>query len=144
MCSWVCYLDTQRQLVCIPTDKIEKALELIEFFLNKKKVTILQFQKLTGSLNFLYKCIVPGRAFLRRLYLTNVSHLKQHHHVRVTQENRLDLQIWKFFLSQSSVFYRKFIQPGIHSAQVLDMYSDASRNFTLGFGAYCGTEWTYG
>ena len=24
------------------------------------------------------------------------------------------------------------------------MYSDASRNFNLGFGAYCGSEWTYG
>ena len=23
------------------------------------------------------------------------------------------------------------------------MYSDASRNFTLGFGAYCGEEWIY-
>ena len=26
----------------------------------------------------------------------------------------------------------------------IDMYSDASRNFDLGFGAYCGTEWTFG
>ena len=26
----------------------------------------------------------------------------------------------------------------------IDMYSDASRNFELGFGAYCGTEWTSG
>ena len=24
------------------------------------------------------------------------------------------------------------------------MYSDASRNFRLGFGAYCGTEWSFG
>ena len=24
------------------------------------------------------------------------------------------------------------------------MYSDALRNFELGFGAYCDTEWTYG
>ena len=24
------------------------------------------------------------------------------------------------------------------------MYSDASRNFSLGFGAYCRPEWTYG
>ena len=29
-------------------------------------------------------------------------------------------------------------------ADTLDMYSDASRNFKLGFGAYCGSEWTYG
>ena len=24
------------------------------------------------------------------------------------------------------------------------MYSDASRNYKLGFGAYCGAEWSFG
>ena len=33
---------------------------------------------------------------------------------------------------------------GVPDSKILDMYSDASRNFSLGFGAYCGTEWTYG
>ena len=28
--------------------------------------------------------------------------------------------------------------------QQLDMYSDASGNYKLGFGAYCGPEWTFG
>ena len=55
-------IDTVKQAVCIPTDKVEKAINLIEFFLNKvnKKVTVLQVQKLCGSLNFLCKCVVPG------------------------------------------------------------------------------------
>ena len=135
-------LDTKRQLVCIPVDKIGKALDLINWFLTKRKATVLQFQKLCGSLNFLCRCIVPGRAFLRRLYVS--ENLKQHHHMKVTQEHKLDLQTWKFFLSQPSVFCRDFIQPGLHTAQMIDMYSDASRNFTLGFGAYCGPEWSYG
>ena len=56
-------LDTRRQLVCIPIDKIEKALQMVEWFLNRKKATVLQFQKLCGSLNFLCRCIVPGRVF---------------------------------------------------------------------------------
>ena len=30
------------------------------------------------------------------------------------------------------------------NAEQIDMYSDASGNFKLGFGAYCGTEWTFG
>ena len=70
--------------------------------------------------------------------------LKQHYHVRITAENRLDLLTWKFFLEHQWVFCRKFLQPGIFDAEVLDMYSDASRNFALGFGAYCGPEWTWG
>ena len=57
-------LDTENQVVCIPEDKIKKALYLIQEFLTKRKATLLDFQKLTGSLNFLCRCIVPGRAFL--------------------------------------------------------------------------------
>ena len=30
------------------------------------------------------------------------------------------------------------------NAKQLDMFSDASGNYALGFGAYCGCEWTYG
>ena len=137
-------LDTQRQLVCIPPDKISKALTLIDQFLNNKKATVLQFQRLCGSLNFLCRCIVPGRAFLRRLYLIGNKDLKQHHHVKITKEHKLDLTTWKFFLTQPDIFYRGFIQPELKTAQMLDMFSDASRNFKLGFGAYCGPEWTYG
>ena len=138
-------LDSENQLVCIPLDKVEKALEMVEFFLNKKKkkATLLQFQRLCGSLNFLCRCIVPGRTFLRRLYPV-VGKLKQHHHIKITQENRLDLLTWKYFLSHPTVYSRHFVQEGIWSVQVLDMYSDASRNFKLGFGAYCGPKWTFG
>ena len=137
-------LDTERQLVCIPTDKIVKALDMINIFLGKKKATVLQFQKLCGSLNFLCRCIVPGRAFLRRLYVQGNPSLKQHHHIKITQEHKLDLATWKFFLSQPAVFSRGFIKPEIHTAKMIDMYSDASRNFKLGIGAYCGPEWSYG
>ena len=137
-------LDTQRQLVCIPTDKIAKAIELVNWFLSKKKATLLQFQKLCGNLNFLCRCIVPGRAFLRRLYVAGNPQLKQHHHLKITQEHKLDLETWRFFLTQPDIFYRQFIQPQVHTAQELDMYSDALQNFKLGFGAYCGPEWTFG
>ena len=48
-------LDTRRQVICIPMDKLVKALNWVEYFLNKrnKKATVLEFQKLCGILNFL-------------------------------------------------------------------------------------------
>ena len=130
----------------IPHDKIVKALSLIDKFLNKKnsKATLLEFQKLCGSLNFLCCCLVPGRAFLRRLYISGNAKLKQHHHVRITTEHKMDLLTWKYFLSQPHAYYRGFIEPEVKDAIALDMFSDASRNFTLGFGAYCGSEWSWG
>ena len=139
-------LDTEKQLVCIPTDKIVKVREMINWFLGRKKATVLQFQKLCGSLNFLCRCIVPGRAFLGRLYVSGNGKiaLKQHHHLNVTNEHKLDLATWQYFLSQPTIFSREFILPQIHTAQIIDIFSDASRNFKLGFGAYCGSEWSFG
>ena len=63
-------LDTEQLIICIPTDKIDKALDLLEYFLNKKnkKVTKLKVQQLCGYLNFLSRAILPGRTFVRRLY----------------------------------------------------------------------------
>ena len=138
-------LDTERQLVCIPMDKLIKATNWVDYFLDtrKKKATVLEFQKLCGILNFLCKCIVPGRAFLRRLYI-NHAKLKPHHHIKITNENKLDLKVWKEFLSSPDSYYRPFMELGALNAEELDMYSDASGNFKLGFGSYCGTEWTYG
>ena len=142
-------LDSERQLVCIPLEKLNRAKELINFFLNKKnkKATVLQFQKLCGFLNFLCRCIVPGRTFLRRLYIatTNMGKkLKPHYRVRISEENRMDLRVWQRFLEYPLAFARPFMDFNMLTASVIDMYSDASRNFNLGFGAYCGTEWTFG
>ena len=142
-------LDTVRQIVCIPMNKLIKAMNWVEFFLNKKnkKATVLEFQKLCGILNFLCRCIVPGRAFVRRLYVKNSKDgkvLKSHHHVKITEENRLDLLIWKQFLSHPDSHYRPFMETLGINAQQIDMFSDASGNYALGFGAYCGPEWTYG
>ena len=99
-CTWMIFLglllDTINQRVCIPVDKVERSINMIEFFLNKanKKVTVHQIQKLCGFLNFLCKCVVPARVFLMRLYSTIANqNLKHNHLVRLTQENREDLMV---------------------------------------------------
>ena len=138
-------IDTIKQLVCIPTDKLKKALDMIEFVLNKKnkKITLEKLQQLTGFLNFLCRSVVPGRAFLRRLYnLASNDKLLPHHHIRIRAECRMDMEIWKKFLSDPSIYCRPFIDCYQQSAEDIDMYSDASG--AIGFGAYCKSEWTFG
>ena len=77
-------IDSVNQVVCLPKEKVEKALEMIDFFLSSKKVTVLQVQKLCGYLNFLCRCITPGRTFIMRLYsLIANDNLKQHHHIKL-------------------------------------------------------------
>ena len=137
-------LDTKNQLICIPLEKIMKALDMINLLLDRKgeKVKVLEVQKLCGFLNFLCKCIIPGRVSLRRMYICG-SNLQPHHHVKLTAENKLDLLMWRSFLEHPSAICRPFLDCNEFMSQVLDMYSDASRNFELGFGAYCGPEWTF-
>ena len=63
-------LDTVTQTVSIPMEKIDKGRELIQNTLKCKKMTVKHMQKICGFLNFLGRCIVPGRAFTRRLYIS--------------------------------------------------------------------------
>ena len=138
-------LDTVKQLMCIPIEKVERALDLIAFFLNpnNKKCTVLQLQRLCGFLNFLCKCIIPGRAFLMRLYAMISSKMKPHHHLKITQEMKLDLEIWKEFLSNADVYCRPFMELGEWTGEDLEFYSDASKNWKRGVGAWCQHSWMY-
>ena len=138
-------IDTIIQLICIPLDKLNKAKEMLKHFMDKrnKKVTVHQVQQLAGFLNFLCRCIVPGRAFTRRLYSIGSNKTKKllpHHHVRVTAECRMDLEIWTRFLDHPLIFSRPFLNCFKRMAKDIDMYSDASGCVRKGFGSYCSTE----
>ena len=136
-------IDTERQLICIPVEKIQKALELIEVFRQHKKVTVHQIQKLCGFLNFLCRAIILGNAFTRRFYALT-SGLKPHYHIRLKEENKLDLDMWFKILTHPDSFYRPFMELVCLDASEIDMYSDASRAFSKGFGAWCQNSWTCG
>ena len=138
-------IDTINQCVCIPIDKVQKATDLIETVLSKrsKKITLNQLQKICGFLNFLGRCVIPGRAFTRRLYTyTANDQLKPHHHIRINAEMRDDLNMWLTFLQHPTVFCRPFLDfSTILVADEIDMYSDASGR--IGMGALCGASWMY-
>ena len=138
-------LDTEHQLVCIPVRKVERAVELIKYFLNtnNKKTTVQNLQKLCGFLNFLCKAIVPGRTFTRRLYANLSSKLKPHHHLKITAEMRSDLEVWMRFLQDPSCYSRPFMDYREWTAVDIEMYSDASRNWSLGFGGICKRSWQF-
>ena len=102
-----------------------------------------QLQKICGFLNFLGKCVIPGRAFTRRIYVyTSGDKLKPHHHIKINGEMRSDLQMWLTFLKHPSVYSRPFLDFSNYLvADEIDMYSDASGK--IGFGALCGKDWMF-
>ena len=90
-------IDTVTQTVSIPLDKLQNGRHLLDSILTckSKKITLSQLQKLCGFLNFLGRCIVPGRAFTRRLYAYTSGNLLPHHHIRINQEMRLNMEMWQ-------------------------------------------------
>ena len=93
-------LDSEMQTVSIPIEKIGKARKLLQEALDKKnhKIKLQELQRICGLLNFLCRCVVLGRAFTRRLYPAGTDKLKAHHHLKLSEEMRLDLATWLKFL----------------------------------------------
>ena len=101
-------IDGENKVIAVPVDKKEKAEQMLNYFLDKKKATVKELQRLAGFLNFLTKAIVPGRTFLRRMYskfagaftgdkvVVNNKMLRDYHHVRIDQEFHNDCRVWKF------------------------------------------------
>ena len=142
-------IDTINQVVLIPKEKITKAINTIQYVLNKaynakhSKITVLQLQKICGYLNFLGRAILPGRAFTRRLYAPLKNHnLKPHHHIRINGEMKLDLRTWLVFLQNNAIFCRGFMDFSKKwNAEEISFYMDASKNRKLGFGGFCEQSW---
>ena len=134
-------LDTVLQMVLIPPDKLHKAITLIENTIAVKKITLIHLQHLCGTLNFLCKCIVPGRTFLRRLYAAGAHLSNPNHHLPVSSEMKTDLKLWLAFLKTPTAYSRPFLDFEEVTSRDIDFYTDASRNSHLGCGGINGQDW---
>ena len=134
-------IDMINKLVAVPVEKIQKAISMIDYILSKKKINLETLKKICGYLNFIARCVVPGRAFLRRLYSAGCGLTLPHHHLYVNKEMKLDLTMWKTFLLHPMVFCRSF-EDFVHmKVEMPGIYSDASANPLLGCGGIWRNEW---
>lgn len=79
----------------MPSDKLAKALTTVSILSVRRKVTLQELQEMLGFLNFTCSVIVPGRAFLRRLFSATHGLTRAYHHARITSGMRADLAAWK-------------------------------------------------
>ena len=77
-------VDTCQIQMTLPPDKVESARSLIGSVYWSKKVQLRTLQSLIGVLNFAYRVIVPGRAFLRHLINLTKGVTNPFHFIRLT------------------------------------------------------------
>ena len=123
-------LDSVRLEARLPVDKLEQCKLLLRDFSARSKVSLRELQSLIGVLNFACSVVVPGRPFLRRLIELTIGVVKPHHHIRLTQQVKMDLAIWLELFSSfngRSFFLRELTV----SSDSLQLYTDAARTYSL-------------
>ena len=131
-------IDSVKQQLILPEDKINKCKNLIQTMLDKDKCTLRELQSLMGLLNFACSVIIPGRAFLESIRILMKGLQKPSFKRRLNKQAKLDLQVWLSFLDQCNgvTIYKDEL---FISAGVLHIYTDSSQ--TIGLGAILGQSW---
>ena len=134
-------LDVTLSLAILPDDKLSRCRRLLREAMTRKTMTLKELQSLLGHLNFACRVVVPGRAFLRRVYALTQKVQKHYHHVKITKEVRADFETWYHCLSEYNG-RTSFLLDAVHTERALQLYNYSSK--TIGYGAVLGTEWLYG
>ena len=127
--------DTSQMLIRLPAKKLLKAQSITQRTPEKKSVSLLELQKITGYLNFVATVVPLGRTFLRRLYNMELHFPpgSGYHKRRLSSEAREDLAWWTEILSQAP--YRSI---AFQSRETILTWSDAAS--TKGLGGYYTSE----
>jgi len=132
-------VDTIKQQVRVPQDKLIDIQAKIDHALGKKKLTLKEFQSLIGSLQFLCRAVAPGRPFIRRLTFETRNVTKPNHRIRLNKGCKEDLRVWKTFLRDYNgvTFFRDVEWT---NSEALKLQTDAS---DWGMGQYFNGRWAY-
>ncbi|MCP3933623.1 MAG: hypothetical protein GY705_31535 [Bacteroidetes bacterium] len=132
--------DSEKMIMLLPPDKVQKGKNLLDDLLKKKKVQLVKIQQLHGFLNFACRAVAPGRTFLRRISNLMKGNSNPKHYIRINKEARKDFQAWIYFLDKFSA--TPILPPVKWTADVKwKLFSDASGR---GFASVFGHKWFMG
>lgn len=135
-------LDSVKQTIKVPQEKIDKAKEAMLQLIQCKKITLKRLQSMVGLLNFICKAIPAGRAFNRRFYDVMSTAKKPHHYIRVKPGLLEDAKVWIYFLNDFNGTC-SFNDMYWEDNESLEFFSDASGNSKLGCGCYFQGRWSF-
>ena len=112
----------------LPPDKLVRARKTVKDLLNKPSISHQELESAVGFLSFAAKIVIPGRAFLRRLFDALRTPKPWH---RISPAMKADLQWWQAFLDDWNCL--KLIDH-LDSRPTFHIWTDASGR--LGMGGY--------
>ena len=119
-------LDSHLMQVRLPAQKVQRILEAITTFANRRTCTKRELLSLLGHMNFASKAIRHGRSFVAQLISLSTTVKKLHHHVTLSAAVRSDLQMWAtFLLNWNGASF--FLDDNITLAADIHIYTDATQ-----------------
>ena len=131
-------LDSVRQQIRLPVEKLQAMLKELDQWQQKKKATKRQLLSLIGKLSFAARAVPAGRLFIRRLITQTTKVNQLHHHICLDEEAQADISWWKSFLPTWNGT-ALFVDKTATAAADLEIYTDASG--AHGCGAYYKGAW---
>ena len=110
----------------LPTDKLARARNTAKDLLNKATISHQELESAVGFLSFAAKVVIPGRAFLRRLFDALSKPATVH---RITSDMKADLRWWHTFLDDWDGL--KLLQH-LDSRPTYHIWTDASGKYGMG------------
>jgi hypothetical protein len=135
-------LDTIAMESRLPDEKVERCTKLLKEFQKAKKVSVRELQSLAGLLNFACSVIVPGRAFLQRLFMLLRGPLglkSPFDMIYLSKGAKEDLKVWEYYFLNYN-YHTMFLPSNITSQTTLDLQWAIS---TTGMAAICQGKWVW-
>lgn len=129
------WFDTILQIIAVTPDRIVDSLRLLDMWRFKQYATKTELQSIIGKLQFMAKCVRPGRVFISRL-LTQLRKLGHNNVFEISQEVKMDLKFWYEFLPKfNGVSVMRCIDTGVPGVEI------ASDCNLIACGAFCQGEY---
>ena len=130
-------IDSIKQQLRLPQEKLARILKLLRSWSGRRTGTKKELQSLAGTLEDAARIIIPGKAFLRRIYDAAASLAKSHHHIRLNSDVRSDIAWWLTFMTEWNGI--SLFSTLCELAPSAIVTSDASGHW--GCGAYFTDQW---
>ena len=137
-------IDTSSMQASISEERKQDLLSSLLSFKCRQKCMKQQLLSLIGTLSFACKIIPAGRIFLRQLIDMSCSVARLHHHIRLNEQARLDIEWWLTVLpTWNSTSY--ILETDWSTSTFMSLYADASSSIRWGAywsGRYIQVRWS--